>query len=76
VNGIRRFQLVQGQPGQVRVIAVVAPDADRDAIRSRILDDVGRLEDSIEAGVEFADSLPRTEGGKVRTVLTHEASAE
>jgi phenylacetate-CoA ligase len=76
VDGIRRFQLVQEQPGHVRVVAVVAPDAARDAIRSRILDDVQRLNASIQADVEFADSLPRTQGGKVRAVLTDEASAE
>ena len=76
VDGIRRFQLVQEQPGHVRVVAVVAPDAARDAIRSRILDDVQRLDASIQADVEFADSLPRTPGGKVLAVLTHEASAE
>jgi phenylacetate-CoA ligase len=76
VDGIRRFQLVQEQPGQVRVIAVIASEADRDGIRLRILDDIRRLDASIHADVEFADSLPRTEGGKVRTVLTHEAPAE
>jgi len=76
VDGIRRFQLVQEQPGQVRVIAVIAPQASRDGIRSRILDDVRRLDASIHADVEFADTLPRTEGGKVRAVLKHEASAE
>jgi phenylacetate-CoA ligase len=76
VDGIRRFQLVQEQPGYVRVIAVIAPEVSREAVRSRILDDVGRLDPSVHAHVEFADSLPRTEGGKVRAVLTHEASAE
>ena len=76
MDGIRRFQLVQEQPGQVRVMAVIAPEASRDAIRSRIVDDVRRLDASIHADVEFADSLPRTDGGKVRAVLRHEASAE
>jgi phenylacetate-CoA ligase len=76
VDGIRRFQLVQKQPGEVRVIAVIAPEASREAIRSRILDDVRALDAAIHADVEFADSLPRTKGGKVRAVLTHEASAE
>jgi phenylacetate-CoA ligase len=76
VDGIRRFQLVQEQPGHVRVVVVVAPDAAREPIRTRILDDVQRLDASIQADVEFADSLPRTQGGKVLAVLTHEASDE
>jgi phenylacetate-CoA ligase len=76
VDGIRRFQLVQEQPGKVRVIAVIAPDADRDGVRARILDGVRQLDASIDAAVEFADSLDRTGGGKVRMVLTPEAPAE
>jgi phenylacetate-CoA ligase len=76
VDGVRRFQLVQERPGEVRVVAVIAPEAARDGIRSQIVDDVRRLDSSIDAEVEFAESLPRTEGGKVRTLLRHEASAE
>jgi phenylacetate-CoA ligase len=76
VEGVRRFQLVQEEPGEVRVITVIAPDADRAAIRSRIVDDVRSLDASIHVDVEFAESLPRTEGGKVRMVRTPEDSAE
>lgn len=75
VDGVRRFQLVQERPGDVRIVAVIAPDAAPEAIRERILEGVRGLDASIGAEVEFADSLPRTEGGKVRAVLTPEASA-
>jgi phenylacetate-CoA ligase len=68
LDGVRRFQLVQEQPGEVRVIVVIAQDAAREEIRSRIVDDVRRLDLAIRADVEFADSLPRTPGGKVRAV--------
>jgi acyl-coenzyme A synthetase/AMP-(fatty) acid ligase len=76
VDGVRRFQLVQEKPGEVRVIVVIATDADRDAIRSRIVDDVRSLDASIHVDVEFAETLPRTEGGKVRMIRTPEDSAE
>jgi phenylacetate-CoA ligase len=73
VDGVRRFQLVQEEPGQVRVMAVVAPDASQDGIRSHIVGDVERLDGSLSAEVEFVESLPRTEGGKVRLVLRRQA---
>ena len=76
VAGIRRFQLVQERPGHVRVVTVTAPEADREAIRSQVVDEAGRLPDPIEAEVEFSETLPRTEGGKVRTFLQHEVSLE
>jgi phenylacetate-coenzyme A ligase PaaK-like adenylate-forming protein len=76
VDGLRRFQLVQERPGEVRVIAVVAPDAAREAIRARIVDDVRRLDLALLVEVEFAESLPRTEGGKVPTIRAPEAPAE
>jgi phenylacetate-CoA ligase len=69
VDGVRRFQLVQEQPGHVRVVTVIAPDASAEAVRSRIVDQVGRLDGALAADVEFTDSLPRTEGGKVRLIL-------
>ncbi len=34
---IRRYQLVQERPGHVRVVAVTAPEADRDDVRTRIV---------------------------------------
>jgi phenylacetate-CoA ligase len=68
VDGIRRFQLVQERPGEVRVVAVLAPDAPRDEVGPRIVEGLRGLDASIRAEVEFAESLPRTEGGKVRMV--------
>ena len=75
VDGVRRFQLVQERPGTVTVVTVIAPDAGREAIRTRILEDVRRLDVALDAEVEFADSLPRMQGGKVRAVLTRAGSA-
>jgi phenylacetate-CoA ligase len=75
-KGIRRYQLIQERPGHVRVVTVTAPGADQEQIRSRVVAKARRLEDPIDAEVEFSESLPRTEGGKVRTLLRHEVSLE
>ena len=69
VAGVRRFQLIQERAGHVRVVTVTAPEADREAIRSQVVGESRRLPDPIEAEVEFSETLPRTEGGKVRTFL-------
>jgi phenylacetate-CoA ligase len=69
VDGVRRFQLVQERPGHVRVVAVAAPDAVPDDVRAQIVGGVERLDASLHAEVEFVDSIPRTEGGKVRAVV-------
>lgn len=64
---IRRYQLVQERPGHVRVVAVATPEADREELRTRIVGEARRLLDPIDAAVEFSETLPRTEGGKVLT---------
>jgi phenylacetate-CoA ligase len=69
VKGIRRYQLVQERPGHVRVVAVPAPEADREQIRSHIVGEAQRLQTPIDAEVEFSETLPRSEGGKVRTLI-------
>jgi phenylacetate-CoA ligase len=69
VDGVRRFQLVQEQPGHVRVVAVAAAGVAPDGIRAQIVGGVERLAGSLRADVDFVDSLPRTEGGKVLAVL-------
>ena len=74
VVGVRRFQLVQERPGHVRVVTVTAPEADR-AIRSQVVGEARRLPDPIEAEVEFSETLPRTEGGKVGYVSLFESNA-
>jgi phenylacetate-CoA ligase len=73
--GVRRYQLVQERPGHVRVIAVAAPEANREEIRARVVAETRRLDDPIEAEVEFAETLPRTQGGKVRTFVTGEVGS-
>ena len=60
VAGVRRFQLVQERPGHVRVVAVTAPEADREAIRSQVVGEAQRLPDPVDAEVEFSVTLPRT----------------
>jgi phenylacetate-CoA ligase len=72
VVGVRRFQLVQERPGHVRVVTVAAPEADREAIRSQVVDEARRLPDPLDAEVQFSETLPRTEGGKVRTFLLND----
>ena len=76
IDGVRRFQLVQVEPGEVLVVAVVAPDAARYAIRSRIADEVRGLDASVHAEVEFAESLPRTDGGKIPVIRRSRASGQ
>jgi phenylacetate-coenzyme A ligase PaaK-like adenylate-forming protein len=76
VEGVRRYQLVQERPGQVRVVAVTTPEADRNEIRSQVARAARRLPHPIDAEVEFSVTLPRTEGGKVRGILRHEVSLE
>ena len=76
LEGIRRYQLVEERPGRVRIVAVTAPEADREEIRARIAGEARRLGEPIEVEVEFTETLPRTEGGKVRSVLRHEISLE
>jgi phenylacetate-CoA ligase len=76
VEGIRRYQLVQERPGHVRVVVVTAPEADREEVRLRIVGEVRRLQEPIDAEVEFSETLPRSEGGKVRTFLrAHDAAS-
>lgn len=76
LEGIRRYQLVQERPGHVRVVAVTAPEANREAVRTRIVSGARRLGDPIDAEVEFSETLPKTQGGKVRTFLRHEVGPE
>ena len=66
---IRRYQLVQERPGHVRVVAVTKPETDRDQLRTRIVGEARQLPDPIDVEVEFSETLARTEGGKVRTIL-------
>jgi phenylacetate-CoA ligase len=72
LRGVRRYQLVQERPGHLKVVAVTAPGADREGIRALVMAAGRRLEDPMDAEVEFTETLPRTEGGKVRTLLRQE----
>jgi phenylacetate-CoA ligase len=76
LRGVRRYQLVQERAGHVKVVAVTVPGADREEIRSLIAAAGGRLEDPMDAEVEFSETLPRTEGGKVRTLLRQEVGGQ
>jgi phenylacetate-CoA ligase len=73
--GVRRYQLVQERPGHVRVIAVAGLEANQEEIRARVVAEARRLDDPIEAEVEFSETLPRTQGGKVRTFVTREVGS-
>jgi hypothetical protein len=57
-------------------VVVTAPEADREEVlRLRIVGEVRRLQEPIDAEVEFSETLPRSEGGKVRTFLrAHDAA--
>ena len=52
------------------MITVAASGADHENIRARVIEEARRLDEPIEAEVEFSETLPRTEGGKVRTFVT------
>ena len=51
------------------MLIVTAPGGDHEEIRSSIVAEARKLEDPLDADVVFTDSLSRTEGGKVRTVV-------
>src|SRR5215211_9249705 len=72
MRGVRRYQLVQERPGHVKVVTVASPGADREQIRSLIVAAGKRLEEPMDAEVEFSTTLPRTEGGKVRALVRQE----
>jgi len=69
LDEIRRYQLIQERPGEVRVVIVAAPDADRRGVAEAIAARAGALPDPLDARVEFSETLSRTESGKVRTIL-------
>lgn len=73
--GIRRYQVVQERPGHIRVLIVTAPGGDHEEIRSSIVAEARKLEDPLDADVVFTDSLSRTEGGKVRTVVRNDGDS-
>ena len=67
--GLRRYQLVQERPGLVRVVGQAAPGADRAKIRDHVASGMAWMRDAVAVEVAFAEELPRTEGGKVRSVI-------
>lgn len=69
---IRRYQLIQEQPGKLRVVVVAAPGADRAAVAEAIAARAGELGEPLDARVEFSETLSRAESGKVRTILRAE----
>lgn len=66
---IWQWQVVQLTPRHLRVTVVTTPSCDHETIRKRIVEKLGgRLGEGTTVDVEFVDRLPRTSGGKVRTV--------
>ena len=67
---IRRYQVAQRTPSHFAIVLVAAPDCDRLALEERLARKfIGRLGVGTTIDLEFTDVLPRTPGGKVRTVI-------
>jgi phenylacetate-CoA ligase len=68
---VLRYQVQQRSPSRYAVAVVPAEGSDLDRLRARL---VRKFADRLGAGttieVTFLDSLPRTEGGKVPTVVS------
>ena len=64
------YRIVQGSPSEFTVQVVAAAACDRDALRARLQSKFSdRLGAPTHTEVEFVNALPRTSGGKVRTVI-------
>jgi phenylacetate-CoA ligase len=68
---VRRYQVVQRAADDFDLALVVAPGCDRDELVRRV---AGNFREQFGAGtrvdVRFVDDLPRTPGGKVRSVVS------
>lgn len=68
---IWQFQIVQDAPARLRAAVVAAPGCDRQAIQRRVQERAARvIGESVALEVHFVDSLDRTTGGKLRTVIS------
>jgi phenylacetate-CoA ligase len=71
-----RYQVRQRHPSAFDVVAVVADGCDREALRTRLVRGfVERFGEDATIDIAFVESLPRTAGGKVRRVVSAQASA-
>lgn len=75
--GILRYQGVQSTPSRLTVNLVTAAKANQDVIKQRVGDGFDELlGPEITTEVRFVDDLPRTAGGKVRTLVKPAALTE
>lgn len=73
---IWQYQVEQVTPSRYRVAAVAADAADREAIRARLAEKfVRRIGAGTVIELTFVDAIPRTPGGKVRSVLAMRPAA-
>jgi phenylacetate-CoA ligase len=74
--GVIRYQAVQRTPSRITVRLVTATGSSQDVIEQRVEREFeALLGPEIVTDVEFVDDLPRTPGGKVRTVVRFPAEA-
>lgn len=74
--GVVRYQAVQRTPSRLTVRLVAAAGAGQHVIKQRVERGFAELLGfEIATEVQFVDDLPRTAGGKVRTVIRLEAQA-
>lgn len=65
------YQIVQETPRELRVALVVRAETDRTALRARVQAKFAeRLGPGARTEVDFVEGLPRTPGGKVRSVVS------
>jgi phenylacetate-CoA ligase len=73
--GIRRYQVVQDEPGRYLMNIVAAPEVDRGDIDAGLRRSLGELlGESPDLEVVFHDSLPASKSGKVRPVISNVSS--
>jgi phenylacetate-CoA ligase len=67
--GLWQFQITQVTPGLLHLSVVVDDTLDRAQFVARVREELpAALGEPLEVQVQFVDSIPRTPGGKVRTV--------
>lgn len=73
---VLRYQVTQVSATEFDAAVVVAPGCDREALRARLASRfTDRLGEATKTDISFVRSLPRTEGGKVRTVIARRRDA-
>jgi phenylacetate-CoA ligase len=65
-----QHQVVQESPDRLRVLVVVAPEADRERLTAEVLEGLRRVcGDAITVDLRLVEEIPRSAGGKFRPII-------